>query len=243
VNTLYPSKKRRGRLAFTLSCLLHIAVGVLIFLAARRCTANQWLSAGPKADNTGVIRIELQSLAAAPAPPEAPRPAPKPPAPAEVPLKETPKPPEPAPAPEPVVTKPAEASEAQGAAKTQTAQVTQQASAPGAQIEAAEPLAGSGRIGEIDWRMLAVAKLRALIEREKYYPVAARKAGYTGRVSVRIRLEKDGTISGGEIAERQGHPLLGRAVETTLGKLQGGNIGLSIPEKFDVLVPIDFELN
>ena len=141
---------------------------------------------------------------------------------------------EPVPQPDPAVSRPAEA---------QTAQMAQSASAPGAQVKAAEPLSGQGRTGEVNWRMLAAAKLRAMIEREKYYPPAAQRAGYTGRVGVQVRLEPDGTVSGYEVKESRGHPMLVRAVETALGKIKGRTIGMTLPERFDILVPIEFNLN
>lgn len=221
------------------SCLLHVAAGTLIFFAVRRAAIEQWPSMGPRAASMSVMQIALQPATASSARPVPPPPAPKP---AEVPLEEIQKPPEPAPQPEPVATRPAEASEASVSTEAQTAQVAQSASAPGAQIEAAEPLAGSGRAGEINWRKLAIAKLNAMIQREKYYPPAARRAGYTGQVSVRIRLEPDGTIASYEITERRGNPLLGRGVEATLSKLQGRNIGMSLPERFEFIQPIDFVL-
>lgn len=236
VNDFHPFKRRGGRLAFALSCLLHIAVGTIIFFVARRFVVEQWPSMGPRVGNSNIMQIELRPAASASTQPALP-----PPKPAEVPLEEIQKPPEPQ--PEPVVSRPAEANESQVSAAAQTAQMAQSASAPGAQVEAAEPLAGKGRIGQVNWRMLAVAKLRAMIEREKYYPPAAQKAGYTGRVRVQIQLEPDGTVSGYEIKERRGHPMLGKAVESALEKIKGRTIGMTLPERFELTLPIEFELN
>ncbi len=229
VNNLHTSERRSSRLAFALSCLLHIAAGTLIFFMVRNFAVEQWPSMGPGAASQNVMQIELRPAAAAFAQPALP-----PPKPAEVPLEEIQKPPEPVPRPDPAESRPAEA---------QTAQVAQSASAPGAQVEAAEPLAGKGFIGEVNWRTLAVAKVRAMIEREKHYPPSAQKAGYTGRFLALIRLEPDGTVSGCEIKERRGHPLLGKAVEATLEKIKGRTVGITLPERFDILLPIEFELN
>jgi outer membrane biosynthesis protein TonB len=238
VNDFHPFKRRGGRRAFALSCLLHIAAGTLIFFVARKLFVDQ-LSIGSRAANSNIMQIELQPAAAASA-----QPALLPPSkPVEVPLEEIQKPAEPEPQTEPVVLRPAEVIEAQVSAEAQTAQVAQEASAPGAQVEAAEPLAGKGQAGEINWQSLAVAKLRAMVEHEKHYPPSAQKAGYTGRFLVRIRLEPDGIISGYEIKERRGHPLLVKAVETTLEKIKGRTIGMTLPERFDILLPIEFELN
>ena len=240
VNNFYPFKQRGGRLAFALSCLLHITVGTLIFFIARRMTADQWPSMGPKAENLSVMQIALQPAAASPAQPVVP---PPPPEPAEVPPKEPQKVPESKPAPEPAVMKPAEATASTAPVAAQAAQTAQKAAAPGAQVEAAESLTGQKPTGEVDWRMLAIAKVRAMVEHEKFYPPSAQKAGYTGRFRVRIRLEPDGTVSGYEIVERHGHPLLGKAVGATLEKIKGRNVGMTLPERFDILLPIEFELN
>jgi TonB family protein len=246
VKEALPFKRRRSRLAFVFSCLLHIAAGALVFFAARKCTVDQWPSMGPKEAGLNIMQIELQPAAASsPAQPVSPPSAPLPPEPAEVPLKEPEKVPEsqPEPKPEPAVTRPAEVAPAQVSSAAQTAQTAQQASAPAAQVAAAEPLAGQNWTGAVNWRDLAIAKLRVMVEREKYYPPSAQKAGYTGRFRVRIRLEPDGTVSGCEIAERHGHPLLGKAVETTLEKIKGRTLGMTLPERFDILLPIEFELN
>ena len=206
----------------------------MIFFVARKFAVEQWPSMGPGTANSNVMQIELRPAASA-RPVSLP-----PPKPAEVPLDEVQKKPEPQ--PEPSVTKPAEASEPHVSAEAQTAQMAQEASAPDAQVEAAEPLAGKGRIGEVNWRMLAVAKVRAMIEHEKHYPPSAQKAGYTGRFLALIRLEPDGTVSGYEIKERRGHPLLGKTVEATLEKIKGRTIGMNLPERFEFTLPIEFEL-
>ena len=239
MNNSHPSKQRGGRLAFALSCLLHLAAGTVIFFVARKWAVEQWPSMGAREARVNIMQIELQPAAASPAQPVSP-PTP-PPEPAAVPLKEPEKAPEPK--PEPVLQQLAEVTTASPTPSVaQTAQVAQQASSPGAQVEAAEPLAGQGKTDVVNWRMLAIAKIRTMVEHEKYYPPAAQKAGYTGRFRVRIRLEPDGTISGCEIAERRGHPLLGKAVETTLEKIKGRDIGMTLPERFDILLPIEFEL-
>jgi len=189
-----------------------------------------------------MLDIRQAELSVVPSEPVPQRPAPPAPKPVGVSLEEVQKLPEPMPQPEPAVMRPAEASESQVSSEAQAAQVVQLASAPGAQAEAAETLSGQGRTGEINWQSLAVAKLRGMIEREKYYPPSAQKAGYTGRFRVRIRLEPDGIISGYEIKERHGHPMLGKAVESALEKIKGRTLGMTLPERFDVLMPIEFEL-
>lgn len=244
MNRFCTSERLSGLLAFALSGLLHIVAGVLVIFLSLRPAGKSWPAMGPKAVNLSFAQIELQSAAASSSRPASPEPAPLP-EPADVALKEIQKAPEPEPeaSPEPEVLRPAEAEVAQKPTAAQTAQTAQEASAQRAQIEAAESFAGLNRTGTVNWRMLAVAKLRAMVEREKYYPPAAQKAGYTGRVSVLIRLEPDGMVSGYEVRENRGHPMLSRAVETTLEEIKGQNIGLTLPERFEILLPIEFELN
>lgn len=237
VNDFHPFKRRGGRRAFALSCLLHIAAVTLIVFVVRKIADKQWLAMG-SGDITllDIRQAELRPAAAA----SAPTVLVPPPKPVEIPLEGIKKQPEPQ--PEPAVTRPADSGESQASAEAQTAQVSQEASAPGAQVEAAEPLAGKGLVGEVNWQSLAAAKLRAMVEREKRYPPSAQKAGCTGRFLAHIRLEPDGTVSGYEIKARRGHPLLGKEVEATLEKIKGRTIGMTLPEHFDILLPIEFEL-
>jgi TonB family protein len=237
VKDFHPFERRGGRLAFALSCLLHIAAVTLIFFVVRKIADKPWPAMGSgEVTLLDISQAELLPAAAASAQPVL---AP-PPQPVEVPTEEIQKPPESQ--PEPVVSQPAAAAESQASAEAQTAQVSQDASAPGTQMEAAEPLAGKGRAGEISWQSLAAAKLRAMVEHEKHYPPAAQKAGYAGRFRVYIRLEPNGTVSGYEIKERRGHPMLGKAVEVALEKIKGRTIGMTLPERLDILLPIEFEL-
>lgn len=237
VNDFHPFKRRGGRLAFALSCLLHIAAVTLIVFVVRKIADKQWPAMGSgEVTLLDISQAELLPAAAAPAQPVL---AP-PPKPIEIPLEEIPKPAEPQ--SEPVVSPPAAAVESQASAEAQTAQVSQEASALGAQVKAAEPLVGKGLVGEINRQSLAAAKLRAMVEHEKHYPPAAQNAGYTGRFRVCIRLEPNGAVSGYEIKERRGHPMLGKAVEAALEKIKGRTIGMTLPERLDILLPIEFEL-
>jgi TonB family protein len=193
---------------------------------------------GPPAVNLSFARIELQAAASSPAEPVPPAPPSPPPEPADVALEEIQK--EPEPQPEPEAVRPEEMRMEPEPVPAQ-AQVRQEAAAPETLVESAEPLAGTA--AAVDWRGIAVAKVRAMVEREKYYPAVARNAGYTGWCRVRIHLAPDGTVSGYEVGKRHGHPLLGRAVETTLGKIQGRNIGIGLPQSLDIPLTIEFELN
>lgn len=236
MNKFRKSEQLSSLLAFVLSGLFYVTTVVLIFFMEQRAKVDPQPAMGPKAVNLSFAQIELQAAAASLSAPAPAAPIPQPPEPANVALKEIQK------DPEPEAPRSEAFREAPVPVASQVAQVAQSASASGAQIEAAESLSGHGRIGEISWRAKAIAKLSAMVEREKYYPPAAQKAGYTGRISVRICLEPDGTIDSYEITERRGHPLLVRGVETTLGKIQGRNIGMNLPERFEFIQPIEFEL-
>lgn len=221
VNRFRTSERLSGLLAFVLSCIFYTAAGVLVVFLAQRADVEQQPAMGPQAVNLSIAQIELQAAQAALPESALPPPTRPPPEPADVALEETPEKPEPEPVPAP-------------------AQVVQEAAAPETTIVTVEPLAGTAQ--EIDWRGVAVAKVRAMVEREKYYPEAARRAGYTGWCRVRVHLAPDGTIAGYEVEEPRGHPLLARAVETTMGKIQGRNIGLELPVQLDVPLTIEFEL-
>lgn len=223
MNKFRKVERHSGLLAFLLSGLFYIAMVSFVFFMAQQAKVDLPPAMGPKAVNLSFAQMELHIAATAPA-----QPVPPPPEMADVAPEEIKK------APEPEI-KPL-------AAVEQVAQVDQEASAPETPVIATVPLAGTTATA-VDWRAIAIAKLRSMIEYEKYYPPAAQKAGYTGRVSVQIRLEPGGTIASYEIKERRGHPLLGKAVETTMDKIKGRNIGLTLLEPFEVLLPIEFELN
>ena len=222
MNKFRKVERHSGLLAFLLSGLFYVAMGSLVFFMAQHAKVDSPPAMGPKTVNLSFAQMELHAAAPAPA-----QPVPPPPEMADVAPEEIKK------APEPEI-KPAPAVE-------QAAQVNQEASVPETPVIATVPLAGS-LVPAVDWRAMAIAKLRSMIEYEKYYPAAAQKAGYTGRVSVYIHLEQDGTIAGYEIKERRGHPLLSKAVETTMGKIKGRKLGLILPESFNVLLPVEFEL-
>lgn len=222
MNKFRKVERHSGLLAFLLSGLFYVATGSLVFFMAQQAKVDSPPAMGPKAVNLSFAQMELHVAVPASA-----QPVPPPPEMADVAPEEIKK------APEPEI-KPAPAVE-------QAAQVDQEASVTETPVIATVPLAGAPT-PLVDWRTLAIAKLCSMVEHEKYYPAAAQKAGYTGRISVYIHLEPDGTIASFEIKERRGHPLLGRAVETTMEKIKGRTIGLILPEPFDVLLPVEFEL-
>ncbi len=223
MNKFRKVERHSGLLAFLLSGLFYVATVSFIFFMAQNPTIDSPPAMGPKAVILSFAQMELHAVAPTPT-----QPVPPPPERADVAPEEVKKAPEPEIKPKPVAER--------------VAQVNQEASVMETPIIATVPLTGSPAIA-VDWRAMAIAKLRSMIEYEKYYPAAARRAGYTGWVSVQIRLEPGGTVAGYEIKERHGHPLLGKAIETTMEKIKGRNVGLTLPEPFEVLLPIEFELN
>jgi outer membrane biosynthesis protein TonB len=221
VNNLHTSERRSSRLAFALSCLLHIAAGTLIFFVVRNFAVEQWPSMGPGTANSNVMQIELRPVASVSAQPVL-LPTPKP---AEVPLEEIQKPPEPQ--PESVVSRPAEASESQVSAEAQTAQMAQSASASAVQPTSRNQL--------LDW-------VRVQIEKEKYYPQAARNAGYEGRFRLLVKIGMDGKISEAAVLDGQGHLLLRRSLEKIMAGLKGRDFGRTLAAPIELPFEFEFKL-
>lgn len=172
---------------------------------------------GPKAVHLNFAQIELK---AAEPPPNRLVELEPPPEPAEVALEEILTPPEPV-------------------AVQAVDQVEQEAVAPDVAIEAPDTLTGDTQV--IDWRGIAGAKVNALVEKEKYYPAIAQKNGYTGWYQVKIHLAPTGMITQYEIEDQHGHPLLTRAVQKTLGEIQGRRIDMTLPTDLVVGVTIEFK--
>ena len=169
------------------------------------------------------MQIELQPAAAASA-----QPALLPPSkPVEVPLEEIQKPPE-EPQPEPAVTRPAEVSETQAFSGTQTAKVAQEASAPAGRTVSRNQL--------LDW-------VRVQIEKEKYYPQAARNAGYEGRFRLLVKIGMDGKISEAAVLDGQGHLLLRRSLEKIMAGLKGRDFGQTLESPVELPFEFEFKLN
>ena len=81
------------------------------------------------------------------------------------------------------------------------------------------------------------------IEREKYYPASARRAGYKGTFQVRVTVGTDGILSGAEVRGGRGHPLLRRSLEKILGRLIGRSYGQPLPQPAELSFEFEFKLN
>jgi len=80
------------------------------------------------------------------------------------------------------------------------------------------------------------------IQKEKYYPPSAQRAGYEGVFDLLVIIEADGTISDASITYGRGHPLLRRSLEKMLGKLSGRSFGQPIGQTVEMEVEFEFEL-
>jgi TonB family protein len=80
------------------------------------------------------------------------------------------------------------------------------------------------------------------IQKEKYYPPSAQRAGYEGVFDLLVIIEADGTISDASITYGRGHPLLRRSLEKMLKKLPGRNFGKPLGQTVEMEVEFEFEL-
>lgn len=89
---------------------------------------------------------------------------------------------------------------------------------------------------------IALARLRSLIEREKFYPEAARRAGYEGEVMMLVRVDAEGTVASHRVVSSRGHFLLEQAAVRTLERVTGRRLGISLPHEIWARVPIRFQI-
>ncbi len=106
--------------------------------------------------------------------------------------------------------------------------MTQEASAP-----AVPPV---DRNVLLDW-------VRAQIEKEKYYPPAARNAGFEGQFQLLIKIGTDGKITEAVVLEGKGHPMLRRSLEKIMAGLIGRDFGQTLPAPVELPFEFEFKLN
>lgn len=207
-------------LAFTLSALFYIAVTALIFfLMKTRLPEPRAFNPAPV--NLSFAQIELQAAAE---PPLEVKPVPEPPPPDlsrrnEVKAEKA----EVAIEPEPELSPP----EPQQVVET-PAQVTQKASAPS--------------VPSID-RNALLAWVREQIEKEKYYPPAARNAGYEGTFRLLVKIGTDGKISEALVVDGKGNILLRRSLEKILAGLIDRDFGQALLNPVELPFEFEFKLN
>lgn len=170
----------------------------------------------PRAFNPAPVNLsfaQIELQAAAEPPPEV-KPEPPPPEEVDVVLEEVVVVPEP---PPPELQRVVES----------PAQVTQEAAAP-----ATPPV---DRNILLDW-------VRKQIEKEKYYPPAARNAGFEGRFRLLVKIGADGKISSASVLDGNGHSLLRRSLEKIMTGLVGRDSGQPLPEPVELPFEFEFKL-
>jgi len=108
------------------------------------------------------------------------------------------------------------------------AQVTQEASAP-----VTPPV---DRNVLLDW-------VREQIEKEKYYPPAARNAGFEGRFRLLIKIGTDGKINEAAVLDGTGHPMLRRSLEKIIAGFIDRDFGQTLPDPLELPFEFEFKLN
>lgn len=232
MNKLHPSERWIRLLAFSLSLLLYgVAVNVIWFWADRLSDDRSALIS-LSAVHLSFAQMELTAVEEIP-PPKEPEPSPKkepePPPPEEVDvvLEEIIEEPEPDVSSEALVKEErVETDMARRNEMEEVAQVTQEAAAP-------EVVANPDALR---------AWVQQQIEREKYYPVTARRAGYEGSFNLLVKVEADGAISEAVVLSGRGHPLLRRSLEKIMELLIGRNSGRSLEKAVELPFEFNFEL-
>ena len=85
--------------------------------------------------------------------------------------------------------------------------------------------------------------VREQIEKEKYYPQAARNAGYEGQFRLLVKVGVDGKILEAAVLDGRGHPLLRRSLEKIMARLPGRDSGLVLDSPTELLFDFEFDLN
>jgi len=80
------------------------------------------------------------------------------------------------------------------------------------------------------------------IQKEKYYPPSAQRAGYEGIFDLLVIIEADGRILDASITYGRGHPLLRRSLEKMLGQLSGRSFGKPIGQAVEMEIEFEFDL-
>jgi outer membrane biosynthesis protein TonB len=214
VNKFRPSERLSGLLAFALSALFYSSIAALVFVWMRSHPVEQ-AAFTPAPVHLNFAQIKLE---AAESPPEM-KPEPPPPEKAEAAVE---------PKPEETPPEPVKADLAHRSEMEVTAQVTQEASAP-----AVLPV---DRNVLLNW-------VREQIEKEKYYPPAARNAGLEATFTLLVKISADGAISSAEITGGKGSFLLRNALNNMLIKLPGRKFGQPLPVAMELPFEFEFDLN
>lgn len=81
------------------------------------------------------------------------------------------------------------------------------------------------------------------IEKEKYYPASAQRAGYEGTFNLQVSIGTDGIISRAKVLGGKGHPLLRSSLEKVLNRLVGRSFGQPLPAPVELPFEFQFKLD
>ena len=230
------ARRRCCSLAFAATCLVH--AGILATWVQMAGRMPEIITPAEK----GPVSIALRVAAPAPEQPEpAPRPAPPreefpPPE-----SKADPPPPKPAPAPKPAP-KPSPAPVYTPDPPKPAERIDASTPANPAPPAPPAPVVQQERTPDASEQEAFVARLMAEVERNKYYPLAAKRAGISGVVQLRVRIDTSGNIRHVELVTSP-NATLGDAALATLEKVKGGwsGDGWRGPA-FTVQIPMRFEV-
>ncbi len=219
--------KRSSVLAAACTTLTHLCIGAaLVFAASRAPALVMPLEKGPV---TVAIRVPA---------PQPERPAP----PKEVTPPQAPAPPQPAPPPKTVENRPALKRTAKPAVPRPPAETPPPQEAAPAETAAPPQAAPVPRSPDADERQRLLAQLMAAVEEKKFYPLAARRAGMTGTVTLKVRIDDAGRISGVELGSSPS-PMLASAAAETLDAVRkgwkakdwpGGTLLVHLPIRYEI---------
>lgn len=217
MNKFCTTERLSGLLALVVSILFYgVVTALILFLLKEHSSAASAFN--PEPLTLSFAQIALQATSEPP-PVVEPEPVPPPPEEVDVVVEEIPAlpevPPEPVPPPEP-----------QPVVET-SARITQAASAPA--------------VPSVD-RDFLLRWVRDQIEKEKYYPPAARNAGLEGKFRLLIKIGTDGSVVEAVVLDGTGHPMLRRSLEKIMTGLIGRDSGQPLPAPYAFIQPFGFEL-
>ena len=93
-----------------------------------------------------------------------------------------------------------------------------------------------------DLRETLLAKILALIEKEKFYPPLAKRLGLEGRVTLQIVVDRNGRISKVEILNTKGHSLLKKGALKTMERVSRHFLGVELSEPLTLKISIQYLL-
>ena len=213
MNKLRPSERLVRFLAFSLCLLLYAGGGATGYFLGRGLSEEESTSIHVNAVNLSFAQMELVAVEE-PSPPKEPEPLP--PEEVDVALEE-------------IIEEPAPDLSAEALAKEEPIQadalVSQEAVAP-------ELVASPDAL---------FAWVDEQIEKEKYYPIVAERAGYKGVFNLSVKIGADGTISEATVVSGKGHPTLRRSLEKIMRRLLGRSFGQPLNEAVERKIEFRFE--